>query len=116
MHEFGHAASEGKTFVHDLYNDLPCPGIAINKRFRTRSADPVPQRFADYEGRAFASAADRWTGQAYRATYRSYAPERTVAQLPNLMDAHQVGGRGCRFDRLTAQWFADRLDFKTART
>jgi hypothetical protein len=115
LHEFGHAASDARTFVDDLYDNDGKGRPLVNKRFRTLATDPLPPRFATYEGRSFASATDRWPNKGY-PPFTSFHCQRAAPQFPNLMDQYNViGKRACRFDLLTAQWFADRLDFKTAR-
>ncbi|HKY94543.1 MAG TPA: hypothetical protein VJL84_04520 [Kiloniellales bacterium] len=115
LHEFGHAASDARTFVDDLYDNDGLGRRLINKKFRALATDPLPPRFATYEGRAFASATDRWPNKGY-PPFTSYHAQRAVPQFPNIMDQYKgLGGRRCRFDLLTQQWFADRLDFKTAR-
>jgi len=115
LHEFGHAASDARTFVDDLYDNDGKGRTLINKKFRTLATDPLPARFATYDGKGFASATDRWPNKGY-PPFTSYHPQRAVPQFPNLMDqCNGLGKRACRFDFLTQQWFADRLDFKTAR-
>ncbi len=115
LHEFGHAASDVRTSIGDLYDDGGRGRVLINKRFRNLATDAVPPSFCVYEGKTFATAPDRWPNKGYQR-FTSYHPARAAPEFPNIMDRHQVlGKRACRFDLMTAKWFADRLDFKTAR-
>ena len=115
MHEFGHAASLVSCWITDLYDDRSDKIANLNKKKRVKLTDPVPTIFANYNAVDFASAPDRWPSKQY--TTASYFPARIAGGQPNLMDQYLSGSpmRACRFDRLTAQWLGDRLDFKMAR-
>lgn len=118
LHEFGHAASDfnnGK--VTDLYVDSgDGTGFLVNQKFRVAAGDPVPANFATYAGTNFAADPVR-DGLGYPANWRSYHPELIDDTRPNLMDNYWMADdpQFCRLDRLTFNWFRDRLDAKLGR-
>jgi hypothetical protein len=119
IHEFGHAASDfsnGK--VIDLYNDGgDGTGFLINKKFRAAATDPVPANFATYNGANFTADAAR-DSLGYPANWRSYQAVPLDSTLPNLMDNYWLAHDDpqlCRFDRLTYEWFRERLNAKLSR-
>ena len=60
LHEFGHAASDWDNgLIDDLYVDALLSVSDVNKKARARSTDSVPAAFANYNGTAFNSDADR---------------------------------------------------------
>ena len=118
LHEFGHGASDfDNGRVIDLYVD-GVSGFAANKKARTRSADPIPTNFANYNGTNSLSDKNR-DGLGYPGTWTSFHPELADSAHPNLMDNYWLAAGGnpqvCRLDRLTSAWFVDRLRAKLGR-
>jgi hypothetical protein len=121
LHEFGHAASAWPTgAVLDQYVDGgPTSGaLIVNKKWRANVSDAVPGVFGAYNGTDYNSDAAR-DGLGYPATWRAYHPQLSDPARPNLMDNYWLAPGGtfqqCRLDRLTYDWFSDRLRAKVFR-
>lgn len=117
LHEFGHAASAfDNGWITDLYVDGEPSRLFINKKWRDDPADPIPPQFGAYDTRVYDSARDRGA-RAYSVDWKSYHPELTQAECPNVMDDYwrTDDPHQCRFDRLTYRWLSDRLAAKLQR-
>jgi hypothetical protein len=117
IHEFGHAASDfNMGRVTDLYVD-GTGGFNVNKKARANSNDPIPANFATYDGATYTSDQNR-DGVGYPGTWTSYHPELIDPTRPNMMDNYWLAFDDplrCRLDRLTHDWFSDRLRAKIFR-
>lgn len=112
LHEFGHAASSFTDgMVIDQYVDSP-PGLN-NKRGR-----PIPPTFGKLDAVTYAADPAR-DGLGYPPAWQSYHPELSDPTMPSLMDNYWQAPGGvpekCQFDRLTRQFFLDRLIAKLSR-
>jgi hypothetical protein len=118
IHEFGHAGSDFNTGrVGDLYVDGGTIGFVVNKKARASSTDPIPANFATYNGTTYISDLNR-DGIGYPGTWTSYHPELIDHTRPNMMDNYWNAFDDplrCRLDRLTYNWFSDRLRAKIFR-
>jgi hypothetical protein len=118
LHEFGHAASDfNDGRVIDLYVDgVPTGTLVINKKARAHSTDAIPTNFATYQAATYKSDQNR-DGLGYPSDWTSYQPELADATRPNLMDNYWLtpDHKKCRLDKLTHQWFLDRLATKISR-
>jgi hypothetical protein len=118
LHEFGHAASDfNDGRVIDLYVDgVPSGTLVINKKARAQSTDAIPTNFATYQAVTYKSDQNR-DGLGYPSNWTSYQPELADATRPNLMDNYWLtpDHKKCRLDKLTHQWFIDRLTTKINR-
>ena len=117
LHEFGHAASDfNNGRVWDLYVDPNTAGYVVNKRMRAMATNTIPANFGTYDGTTYASDQNR-DGLGYPATWVSYHPQLIDATRPNLMDNYWSAAQPqqCRLDRLTFDWFVDRLRAKILR-
>ena len=118
IHEFGHAGSDFNTGrVSDLYVDGGTVGFVVNKKARASSSDPIPANFATYNGTSYISDLNR-DGIGYPGTWTSYHPELIDPTRPNMMDNYWNAFDDplrCRLDRLTYNWFSDRLRAKIFR-
>jgi hypothetical protein len=119
IHEFGHAASDFKNgIVFDLYNDgTNANTFLVNKKFRSSATRTVPKKFATYNGTVYASDPTR-DGLGYPSTWKSYHADPVDGTRPNLMDNYWQAfddPQLCRFDKLTAKWYLDRLNAKLNR-
>jgi hypothetical protein len=117
LHEFGHAGSDfNNGRVADLYHDGAPGGFTVNKKIRANSTDPIPVNFATYDGTTYRSDQGR-DNIGYPNTWRTYHPELIDQTRPNLMDNYWLAAnpQNCRLDRLTYEWFSDRLRAKIFR-
>ena len=121
LHEFGHAASAWPTgAVLDLYVDGgPTSGaLIVNEKWRANASDSIPSVFGTYDGTSYNSDQAR-DSLSYPSNWRSYHPELIDPNRPNLMDNYWLAPPGtsqqCRLDKLTYDWFSDRLRAKLFR-
>lgn len=119
IHEFGHAASDfNNGIVFDLYNDATNPGtFLVNKKFRSVVGGAIPTNFATYNRAVYLSDPAR-DGLGYPTSWKSYHADPVDGTRPNLMDDYWQAfddPQLCRFDKLTAQWYLDRLNAKLTR-
>jgi len=119
LHEYGHAGSAWPTgAVLDLYVNGGPGGLQINKKFRAAAGDPIPVQFGSYNGTSFNSDQTR-DGLGYPADWNSYHCELIDPNRPNLMDNYWFAPAGtskqCRLDKITYEWFSDRLRAKVFR-
>ncbi|OMC51920.1 hypothetical protein A5742_17430 [Mycolicibacterium fortuitum] len=117
IHEFGHAASDFTNgMVIDLYVNDTRAGFVVNKKMRRRATDPIPANFASLDGTTVASDQTR-DGLGYPTDWVSYHPALLDTTRPNMMDNYWLAAtpQACRLDRLTFDWFGDRLRAKILR-
>ncbi len=112
LHEFGHAASSFTDgMITDQYVDSP-NGLNI------KLGRPIPTVFGTVDAVSYNSDKTR-DNLAYPPTWQSYHPELSDPAVPSLMDNYWAAAGGipekCRFDRLTRQFFLDRLQAKLSR-
>jgi hypothetical protein len=115
LHEFGHASSSfNNGYVTDLYVDNRPIANTIN----AKDGRPIPVNFANYNGTNMLSDKTR-DGLGYPATWQNYHCELIDATLPAIMDNYFQAPDGtpthCRHDRITRQFFIDRITAKLAR-
>jgi len=118
LHEYGHmAAASSNGAVVDLYVNGGSGGFQVNKKFRAASSDPVPTSFGTYNGAGYNADPNR-DSLGYPADWTSYHAAQIDPNRPNLMDNYWLASsdvQACRLDRITYDWFSDRLRAKIFR-
>jgi hypothetical protein len=113
-HEFGHAFSSFTNgHLADLYVDAD---QYVGAQFNRKVGRPIPNYFATYQGRTYASDKTR-NGLGYEPGWTSFHSELADAAQPAIMDNYNntTMPMSCLHDKMTKAFVMDRIAAKVSR-
>ena len=113
-HEFGHAFSSFTNgHVSDLYVDAD---EYVGPQFNRKVGRPIPNNFATYQGRAYASDKKR-DGLGYEPGWTAFHSELVDPTQPAIMDDYNNTTKpmSCLHDKMTKAYIMDRIAAKVSR-